>query len=260
MTTMTPEDVRVLLVSEMRDLKHPAPVERSLYSDLRDICDRLWSEYMELEGTTDTKGCRQADSLFYEVRKNVEQIIRFRIDKIAKLAFEAIYANMVYADLDSLPPEEIEAFMAFRNGAKSIFRTFAGKWSMSPVVKTIADELDGIEYPVHIPSSVRKLAKDCGIQIVYGESDDLIEFNGAFCDELGAWIGDRGGTREYISSEGRRITTVWCENKKVSWTYRTDIPHETFRVFDKDMEDDETYCIGIVFEAMPGETWHEVDE
>lgn len=257
MTTMTPEDVRALLVSEMRNLNLPAPVERSLYSDLRDICDRLWSEYMELEGTTDTEGCGRADILFCEVRKNVDATIRFRIDKIAKLAFDATYANMVHEGLDSLPPEEIDAYMAFRNGIRSIFRTFAGKWSMSPIVKNIADELDGIEYPVHIPSGVRKTAKDCGFQVVFGESDDLIEFDGAFSDELGAWIGDRGGTREYVSSEGRRITAVWCENKKVSWTYRTDIPHETFRVFDRDMEDDEIYCIGIVFEAMPGETWSE---
>lgn len=129
--------------------------------------------------------------------------------------------------------------------------------SMSSVVRDIADALDGSEYPLYVPASISKQAMECGVQIIYGESDDLIEFEGPFRDELGAWISEDGGTRDYVSSEGRRITAVWGETEKVSWTYRTDIPHETFRIIDEDDDDDETYCIGIVFEAMPGETWSE---
>lgn len=105
--------------------------------------------------------------------------------------------------------------------------------SMSSVVRDIADALDGSEYPLHIPASISEQAMECGVQIVYGGSDDLIEFEGPFRDELGAWISKNGGTRDYVSSEGRRIAAVWCETEKVSWTYRTDIPHETFGLVDE---------------------------
>lgn len=257
MTSMTPEDVHDLLIKEMKNLSLPTPVERTLYSDMRNLCDRLWSEYESLDEKSDAERRRQADFEFCKTRKTAEEIIRFRVSKLSKLAVEAASANMVFAELDSLPPEEIEMYMAFRNGVKPLFGSFTGRWSMNPVVRDIADALDGSEYPLYIPASISKQARECGVQIVYGDSDDLIEFEGPFRDELGAWIPEDRGTRDYVSSEGRRITAVWGETKKVSWTYRTDIPHETFRIIDEDDDDDETYCIGIVFEAMPGETWSE---
>lgn len=38
------------------------------------------------------------------------------------------------------------------------------------------------------------------------------------------------------------VEAVW-DNDGYSWTYKTDIPHETFEV----LEDGEKYCRGIVF-------------
>ena len=127
---------------------------------------------------------------------------------------------------------------------------------MNSVLKEIADALDGTEYPLdRIPGDVLRKAKENNIQVVFGNSDDLIEFDGEFFDELGAWISDDGGSRDYISSEGRRISAVWA-SPEASWTYRTDIRHETFRI----VEDDTVYCIGIVFETIPGETWQEANQ
>jgi hypothetical protein len=40
------------------------------------------------------------------------------------------------------------------------------------------------------------------------------------------------------------IKAVWCApGQDASWTFETEIPHATFRV----MEDNELFCIGIVF-------------
>ena len=56
--------------------------------------------------------------------------------------------------------------------------------------KDIAERLDGIEYDGrYFYSEVDAVAKDAkknSIVIVYGASDDLMEFEGAFRDELGA--------------------------------------------------------------------------
>ena len=39
------------------------------------------------------------------------------------------------------------------------------------------------------------------------------------------------------------IKALWCKEDDITWTYKTDIPHETFMIY----EDDEAYCRGIVF-------------
>ena len=122
----------------------------------------------------------------------------------------------------------------------------------------------GNEYPVRIQSNILKSAKESGLVIVYGASDDLIEFDGAFNDEAGVNNGgmveiDKQGIIEDFGevehevevcqkwiarhAKARRIEALWCEEPGYSWTYKTDIPHETFEV----MEDGEHYCRGIVF-------------
>ena len=133
------------------------------------------------------------------------------------------------------------------------------------VLESIAKELDGMEYPVRIPKNIQNDAKKHGIVIVYGASDDLMEFEGAIYDELGCYDGgeafidskglipdynsidkdDKDAVRDCLSREekGRRIEAIWCGEDGYSWTYKTDIPHMTFDV----MEDGECYCRGIVF-------------
>ena len=101
--------------------------------------------------------------------------------------------------------------------------------------------------------------KDTDLVIVYGESDDLMEFRGAIHDEVGVYDGDFA----YLTNAG--LTNNKCEddhcpyfleeNDKAkiiqaffckddyTWLYETDIPHATFNV----LEDDSKYCRGIVF-------------
>lgn len=128
----------------------------------------------------------------------------------------------------------------------------------------LAESLDGIEYPIRIQPNILKQAAASGLVIVHGASDDLIEFGGAISDEAGAYngaevlidkdgvIGDFGDVeheveacREWLerSLNARKIYALWCKEDGYSWTYKTDIPHDTFEV----MEDGEHYCRGIVF-------------
>ena len=134
--------------------------------------------------------------------------------------------------------------------------------------KDIAERLDGIEYDGrYFYSEVDAVAKDAkknSIVIVYGASDDLMEFEGAFRDELGApckvAVGRKGilppwdnidhdniqAAREYFERERDAkwsIESLWCKEPGISWTFETDIPHETFNI----MEDGEVFCRGIVF-------------
>lgn len=115
--------------------------------------------------------------------------------------------------------------------------------------KELAQQLDGTELGSEVTSDIRTAAKDAGLVVVYGASDDLMEFDGAIYDEIDGY----GGGNAYIDHEGvweadcsknrRRIRAIWCPPSGGSWTYKTDIPHETFRVY----EDGELYCTGIVF-------------
>lgn len=134
--------------------------------------------------------------------------------------------------------------------------------------KELAQQLHGEEYPLHIPKTLTDAAKQNRLVIVYGASDDLMEFEGAIYDEVGAYEGttvridsegllpdfeqidkdqsdSKDKLREYFKREngGREIEALWYKNPDTSWTYKTDIPHETFDV----MEDEDIYCRGIIF-------------
>jgi len=131
-------------------------------------------------------------------------------------------------------------------------------------MKDFANCLTGIEYPCCIPSDLTNIAKERGWVIVYGASDDLIEFDGAIVDEAGVYDGgevkfDKEGflpsfedvehnpkdCQKWLkrASNTTTIEALWCKEERYSWTYKIDRPHETFEV----MEDDEHYCRGIVF-------------
>ena len=132
--------------------------------------------------------------------------------------------------------------------------------------QSIAAVLHGSEYPLYPSKEISAQAKAAGIVIVYGASDDLMEFDGAFRDEVGAWDGttalvdakgilpsweqaseDEDAARDYFERKPsvRTIEAVWCPDwlEGTSWAYKTDIPHATFDV----MEDGEIYCRGSVF-------------
>lgn len=127
----------------------------------------------------------------------------------------------------------------------------------------LAAKIDGREYGYDIFSDVKAEAKRDGLVIVYGMSDDLMEFEGAINDEADVYCGEEIAVtpdgifegpncecgkfacpyyREAIKNV-KKIKALWCETEYAAWSYKTDIPHSTFQI----MEDGEVYCIGIVF-------------
>ena len=127
-----------------------------------------------------------------------------------------------------------------------------------------ATALDGQEYDFKFSAGNKDLytaMKADGLVAVFGESDDLMEFQGAICDELSAYNGtiaylDRNGLIEnkcsnadcphfeHAKKGARTIEALWCpEGEDLSWAFKTDIPHVTFNI----MEEGEVFCRGIVF-------------
>lgn len=110
---------------------------------------------------------------------------------------------------------------------------------MNENVKKWATKLDGREIGEEITREEERVAEADGVVIVYGASDDLCEFAGAVSDEV--YCNDGG-----IVNRVPKIEAVWCDPENgSSWSYRTAIPHETFRI----LEGADLYCIGIVFDA-----------
>lgn len=101
-----------------------------------------------------------------------------------------------------------------------------------------------------------EIAKENGFVIVYGCSDDLMEFEGAMGDEGYCYDGgnvyfDKNGVIDdnAVTSFDSCIKAIWCsrekdtDGQKITWTYETKIPHEIFMIY----EGGEPYCRGIVF-------------
>lgn len=127
-------------------------------------------------------------------------------------------------------------------------------------IKEFAKSISGKEYgyPQFTKDEI-ETAKKNGFVIVYGASDDLMEFEGAIRDEGGCFDGgrvyfnktevcqdesDRSAFDNYSNSINAVRDRDTDENGKlITWTYETEIPHETFMIY----EGGEPYCRGIVF-------------
>lgn len=131
-------------------------------------------------------------------------------------------------------------------------------------LKEFAEYLDGITYEQIINNHLDyaeavKKAIENGFVIAFCASDDLFEFNGAYYEEAsGVFDGgiitfDSDGTSDDGKEHSNTIKAYWCgqiDGEKVrdytaTWEYETDIPHETFGIY----EDSELFCIGIVFDV-----------
>jgi hypothetical protein len=136
-----------------------------------------------------------------------------------------------------------------------------------------AGTLNGRQYRKEITQEEHKLAKENGLLICFGASDDLIELRGIIYDEVGAYDGGtalivqkKGGVIDTMSeSDFKELQEIMDDNEldfdlpKVeivaewgpsdldcSWLIKSDLPHATFDI----MEDGELYCRGIVIEKV----------
>jgi hypothetical protein len=126
----------------------------------------------------------------------------------------------------------------------------------------LAKRLNGSEYPLRINKDLAQEIKESGLVVIYGASDDLMEFEGVISDELGVYDGDTiyvysKGIFPYWDIDDVEDLDSWNEERKkaiaieaiwdkdnISWQYKTRIPHVIFNI----VEDDNIYCKGIIFE------------
>ncbi len=124
----------------------------------------------------------------------------------------------------------------------------------------LAAKLTGREYRNEMDESEEILARKAGLLVVFGASDDLVEFRGAFRDETGAWEGrdvliTRKGILESheecdckwcgykaLAKTASKIKAEWCPNDTHSWVMSTKLPHSTFEILDEG----EAYCQGLI--------------
>lgn len=81
--------------------------------------------------------------------------------------------------------------------------------------KELAEKLNGRAYGDSF-DDVKQEAKESGLVIVYGASDDLMEFDGAIYDEGGCFDGgrvyfDRNGVDQEGEERANWIDAVWCD-------------------------------------------------
>lgn len=131
--------------------------------------------------------------------------------------------------------------------------------------KQLAKRLNGREYGNEIRKEEEKQAKEDGLVVCFGYSDDNMELVGAINDEIGAYggrnvrvsrngvlqtweqiqDGDEATAEKYFKAKAagfKTITTNWCKDG-YSWVMSIDCPFEPFDI----MEDGEKFCRGIVF-------------
>jgi hypothetical protein len=142
----------------------------------------------------------------------------------------------------------------------------------------MAAKLNGRTRRNEIAPEEEQLAKDSGLLVVFGASDDLCELRGFVRDEVSAYDGtdfviDGKGLRSHYEEddelelwEARQhiarestpaisITAIWCEDEDEEegpfcWVYKTATPHATFEI----IADGEPWCRGIVLsvkECLP---------
>jgi len=132
-------------------------------------------------------------------------------------------------------------------------------------VAAFAARLHGREYRDEMTGTDQAEAKIMGLLVVFGASDDLLEFRGVLNDEIGAWEGCTVAlSRDMQIIEGPEcaddlkaagwtppaplltVTAEWCPaGFDGSWRITSDAPFEPFDI----MEDGELYCRGCVIDA-----------
>ncbi len=136
----------------------------------------------------------------------------------------------------------------------------------------LAAKLNGREYPFELSVGEITEAKESEFVILYGASDDLLEFAGSIYDELGAY----NGKTATITADGKIIENIqnghvdcdeaascfffkewlarqktftvkaeWCPKEpKCSWLITASVPGAAFDI----MEDGELFCRGLVID------------
>lgn len=127
-----------------------------------------------------------------------------------------------------------------------------------------AELLDGRQYLSEMTDQENEIAKEHGLLVAFGYSDDGLKFMGIVDEELGAWRGTTVSLWYDVASDELKIlyeadfpsiekfnlktfevTAIWSpKDSEASWIIMTDIPCASFDIY----EDDRLFCQGIVME------------
>lgn len=114
----------------------------------------------------------------------------------------------------------------------------------------LAAQINGRQYRDELTRKESEQAETSNLLVIYGASDDLLEFRGMIEDEAGAWDGtkvwvtkDRDIKEKKPSDKSFEVRALWCVDGKTSpWHIEVDVPYAEFLI----MEDDDTFCRGVV--------------
>ena len=129
----------------------------------------------------------------------------------------------------------------------------------SKLAEVFARKLNSREYGKELTAEEEQWAEANGLVVVFGASDDLMEFRGAIDDEVGCYDGGTFAfTKDGFKTDANGsyvgnniIEAIWYEYDKeytkynYAWRYETDIPHFCFDIIGD--EETDPYCQGIVF-------------
>lgn len=133
---------------------------------------------------------------------------------------------------------------------------------MEDILQSRAEKLNGRQYREELTSEEEEQLKKDKLVVVFGASDDLTEFRWAINDEVWSynWADIYFRYKEILVNKCEDDCPYYEELVKsarwkwymiranrwendVSWSYKTQIKHQTFDV----MEDDYIYCKAIIF-------------
>jgi len=146
-------------------------------------------------------------------------------------------------------------------------------------LKEFASMLHGRDCQPNLTENELLLAKTKGFVVVYGDSDDRVEFEGAIREEghTNPFAKDRSAGilalskdgkllddesdlyAEYVKDNRNIINVFYCEKDGFNWAFETDIPHETFITYDGgyneefvDFDDGFARCMVFELSALNG--------
>ena len=178
---------------------------------------------------------------------------KFFIHRIKKFADQFLYSKIDQAAFNHTAPQP---------AVKPASLAEAAPIKLSK--ELLAGLLTGREYGSEMAKEEELQAKAAGLIVIFGASDDLMEFRGFVDDERGAPTialldakgllpfrediqHDDDALKDYFTRapQVRAVDALWNKEDGYSWTYRTEVPHATFEI----VEDGEPYCRGIVIDV-----------